>query len=539
MQNSNKTNKEFEGIVGAENVITNAAEISLAEKTNYKTTERVQFIVRPGSVDEVSACVKLAAKLGVPIYPVSRGKNWGYGSRVPLKDNSVILQLDRLNAITDYNEELGYITVQAGTTFQDVYDFLRSKGSELLISTTGGSTDSSLIGNAIDRGIGTGLYAERFAYSCALEVVLPDGSLVKTGTARFGDNNISGKVYKWGMGPAIDGLFTQSNLGIVTGMTFWLMKCPEYFQLVFYKLQDEARLPKLIDALREMSMSGLVRPTITMYNDFRTLSTLMQYPFDTCTPGVTSFDEVLNVMRASSPMAKMISTWNGEISIRAVSKAHGDMQAGLIRDALKDLVDEVAIVELAKPEILEALQDHYKGKNQPLGADIVKSFLSRKYMGIPGNAAIKQPYFRKRKVYTEINDPDVDGCGMVWICPVVPFTGEHVSKALEIITSCVEKYSFEPAISLQCMSERAINIIASIVWDREVPGEDEQAEACYAEVNKLLNQAGYFAYRNTTKGMRSKTLAGTAHDPFSSFVNSIKQAVDPGNILAPERYNIG
>src|SRR5918911_221876 len=92
-----------------------------------------------------------ASSLREAFYPGGRGKNWGYGSGVPPADGCVLLDLSRMNRIVDYDERLGYITVEPGVTFRQAYDFLRAQNSMLLLSLTGGSPDSSLIGNTMER----------------------------------------------------------------------------------------------------------------------------------------------------------------------------------------------------------------------------------------------------------------------------------------------------------------------------------------------------------------------------------------------------
>jgi 4-cresol dehydrogenase (hydroxylating) len=532
-----KFNHCLERIVGKHNIITDVNSINLAETTNYKTSEKIHAIIMPSNTAELSECVKEVNKHHIQIHPVSKGKNWGYGSRVPVADNSVLIDLGKMNKILDYNEELAYVTIEPGVTFQQLYDFLRERKSQLIISTTGGSPDSSIMANALERGIGTGLYAERFANICGLEVVLPNGDIVSTGMARFG-NNTAAKLYKWGMGPSMDGLFSQSNYGIVSKMTVWLMKSPEYFKLIFYKIGHNQKLPIVIDALRELAMSGVVRPAITVYNDFRTLSTMVQYPWAKCTPGQSTATDVLNTIRAAIPLVSIVGEWNGEISIRAVSKEHADIQSKIVEEAIRALVDEVVVVEVTKEEISKLHQMHYETKNIPHEANIIKSFLVRKYIGIPDSTAIKQAYWRKKLPPPADMNPDRDKCGMIWICPIVPFTGKDVAKANEIIESIIEKHGFEPSVSLQCLSERAINVIVSISWDREIDGEDDKAEACYNELSTSLGNEGYYAYRNTTKGMQLKEKEVGEEDPYMVMLNKIKHVLDPENILSTGRYNI-
>ena len=57
------------------------------------------------------------------------------------------------------------------------------------------------------------------------------------------------------------------------------MKPPPKLSLLFYKVTDVANVPELIDVLQNMLMEGLVRPTLTLYNDVRVISSMMQYPF--------------------------------------------------------------------------------------------------------------------------------------------------------------------------------------------------------------------------------------------------------------------
>ena len=57
---------------------------------------------------------------------------------------------------------------------------------------------------------------------CGMEVVLANGDVLRTGMGGVkGDK--AWQVFKWGYGPTLDGMFTQSNYGICTKMGFWLM----------------------------------------------------------------------------------------------------------------------------------------------------------------------------------------------------------------------------------------------------------------------------------------------------------------------------
>ena len=285
-------------------------------------------------------------------------------------------------------------------------------------------------------------------------------------------------------------------------------------------------------------MNGLVRPTITIYNDFRVISTMAQYPFATCDPTQNTYQEAMDELKKQTGLGSIVAKWNGEISIRSMSEEHGRIQYELIKERISKYLDDITVVSIDKPEIMDTLKKQYEGKFEGHGNDLVKSFLVRKYIGIPDNLALKQAYWRKRSPLPKDMDPDRDKCGLIWISPMIPFNGGDLEKAVAIISEVAGNYFFEPAISLQCMTERAINIIASINWDREIDGEDELAEKCYYEMIEKLRKCGYYPYRNTTLGMANNSYVAAQENAYSNLLNAIKSAIDPAHILASGRYNI-
>ena len=54
----------------------------------------------------MQACFVEANRWRAPLYPTSRGRSWGFGSRVAVRDGSVLLDLGRMNRIVEVNEEL-------------------------------------------------------------------------------------------------------------------------------------------------------------------------------------------------------------------------------------------------------------------------------------------------------------------------------------------------------------------------------------------------------------------------------------------------
>src|SRR5581483_1026422 len=108
--------QHWERVVGAEFLVTDRSVLGAAESATFATSQRIPAILRPASTDQVQECLRIANRFGTPVYPISSGKNWGYGSRVPPVDGCTILDLSRLNRIIDFQEDLGYVTVEPGVT---------------------------------------------------------------------------------------------------------------------------------------------------------------------------------------------------------------------------------------------------------------------------------------------------------------------------------------------------------------------------------------------------------------------------------------
>ncbi len=270
MGNLTRALEAWRKVVDPEHVLTDPAALSAAETATFSTSNRIPAIIRPGSREEVRACVRVANEWRTPIYPVSTGKNWGFGSRIPARDGCVLMELRRLDRITDYDEKLAFVTVESGVTFRRLHEFLVARKSNLMLSVTGSTPDSSPVGNALERGAGSGPYADRAAHVRGFEVVLPTGDVIHSGFGRFPGAKTA-KLHRWGVGPYPDGLFAQSNLGIVTEMTMWLAPRPDYFQSCFFGIDDDSRLHGLVDALQSLMRRRVFRAGLTVRNDFNVL----------------------------------------------------------------------------------------------------------------------------------------------------------------------------------------------------------------------------------------------------------------------------
>ena len=518
--------REWRSIVGPENVITDAAALNAAQTATFETEHRVPAIIRPGNRDEVQACIRAAYHSGVPVYTVSTGMNWGYGSSVPTAD-SCVMELRRMNRILDFSEELAYVVIEPGVTQQQLYDFLKSRGSRLWIDATGASPDSSVVGNTLERGFGHTPYGDHFANVCGLEVVLADGEIVDTGFSRFPGAK-AGPLYRWGVGPVLDGLFSQSNLGVVTRMTLWLMPAPEYFQAFYFRCDRDEDLPSVINALRPLRMNGTLRSAMHIANDYKVVSAIQQYPWEE-TGGITPLTP-----EAMGPLRKKFNcgAWNGSGGLYGT---RGQVAEGrrLVRNALRGKVSKLQFLDDRKLQLAARFAKPYSaitGWDLSRALELVRPVYGL-MKGIPTDHPLRRCYWRKRSI-PERMDVDRDGCGLLWCSPIAPLAGEHAAAIAGIATRILLRNGFEPMLSLTLLTERTIGCVISISYDRDIPGEDEKALSCSKELLQELNANGYVPYRLGIQSMGQME----ADSGYNRVLRRLKDALDANGILSPGRY---
>lgn len=511
--------------IGSEHVITAPAVLARAGAATYETTTTVSAVIRPANRAQVQRCLAIANEFRVPIYPISTGKNWGYGSRTPVRD-SVLLDLGRMNRIVELNEELAYATVEPGVTQRQLHEELRARGSRLWMDATGASPECSIIGNTLERGFGHTPMGEHCNYACAFEVVLANGECIETGFGRF--NTPATPVYRWGLGPSIDGLFSQSNLGVVTRMTVWLMPKPERYCAFFF--QTERPIGEIVDALRPLRLDGTLRSVVHIANDYKVLSSSGQYPWAETNGHAPLTREVMARLRSKHGIGR----WNGSGGIYGTRAQMRDAKRAL-RRALRDKVSRVAFIDEGTVSWLQLIEKPYSavtGRSDLSRALRMVPPLLALLRGEPTKDFLASAYWRKRMPVPSQPDPDADRCGLLWASPVAPATRSDTQTMADAAEDLALAHAFEPLISLSMINERSTISTISITYDRDVSGEDERAAACYRDITEQLLDRGYPPYRLNTSAMAYGRFDGA----YGDLLKSIRRVVDPNGILAPGRY---
>jgi 4-cresol dehydrogenase (hydroxylating) len=538
--------EELRAIVGPAHVVADEPGCELHSRTTEPSSRRCRAVVRPGSAAEVSAVMRLAARRGVPVWPFSRGNNWGYGTMNALEPGAIILVLERMNRILEVNGELAYAVLEPGVTQQQLYEHLELHHPDLISDCTDSTPLGSVLGNAIERGYGYTAGGDHFGQLCGLEVVLPSGELVRTGGS--GDACPTWNTHKWGSGPVLEGLFSQGNFGVVVKGGIWLQQRPEKLVLFTLDVERDRDLPAALDGLRKLALARVVQGHVHTVNAFQTLSLLQRYPADLLARGTRIPEERLAVLKARYGLPEWTAVgglYGTAEQVRVAVRATARALEGAGKLSLFDAAKVAQATRLVRfwersqgRPLLAAVAKAIKSQVTPKDFALV-ALLPELYgllQGKPTWSVLRSAYFKSRATPAPDDlDPARDRCGLMWLAPAVPMTGAHAQRVLDLVRPPFAELDFNLSACFTMMNERTLFFLLGIFFDQEHPAERERAAELYRGLHAALARHGYQHYR---AGIPAWTDGGAASNPAHRLLGEIKQALDPSGILAPGRYNL-
>ncbi len=516
--------------LGADNVAFDAATLDRYAQTTQDNAPRPACVLWPTSTEKVQAIVRIAGQCGAALYPISRGKNWGYGDACAPVEGAAIVDLSRMNRIIEINAELAYAVIEPGVSLQQLHEHLTQNDIPLWIDCTGAGCDASFVGNTLDRGFGHTRYGDHFLSACGMEIVLADGRVLNTGFTHYA-NARAGRVYRYGVGPSLDGLFCQSNFGIVTQIGMWLQPVPDRFCFFAIAADRDESLGALVDRLRPLRLDGTLTTAIHIGNDLRVFSAKGRYPWAEA-GGQTPLPEDL---RAVMRKRQGIGVWNAVGSLSG-SAAHVRAAKRALRRAVRGLGRIVFVNDalLALGSIAASCLSW-----TPFGKRLSEQLAAVKpnydlLRGVPTDVPLLGAEWRLRQP-NETRDPGAldPACGLFWMSPVVPMTGRDARAVTDLLAPILTEHGFDALATFTLLNERAMIGIFNIAFDKTDPKETQRAVTCYDQAMAALLREGYVPYRTGLRGMPKLHARG---DVFWEIAADIKRALDPHGIIAPGRY---
>ncbi|MGC9542886.1 FAD-binding oxidoreductase [Streptomyces sp. UG1] len=474
-------------VVGADRVThpddeTHGAPVTtLGPNVGLYRSRAVFGVVRPQTAEEVRRVVELFAieETSARLHAFSTGGNWGLGSREPAQDGAVVLDLSGLDLIRDIDVAQGWAVVEPGVTQARLARLL--EGSERMLNVTVSSAHTSVVGNALDRGVG--LRHQRVEDLTGLEVVLPSGELIRVGWWPEADRQTP--VYAHGLGPSLVQLFVQSNLGVVTAATVRLLPRPEALRVVRLNFTPD-KLEAATAEVRRWVSQGLARGVVKIYN---------------------------------------------EAAARAYDSEPGQYLVHVCLDGTREAVDAlsgIVTVEAVKSGLFSAVSDTDASDPGAANHDVAVR-VERAYAGDPDPTDA----LFEAKMGRPARRLDEEG-GFLFFLPLVPFTGAALARADELIEQVRAETGMRCGATLNALSADVVDCVVTMKFARD--GEEaERAHRALDRLYELFTAEGFIPYRLDIEHTEwaDRLAAGTGA---RSFARRLKDAVDPHHVIAPGRY---
>lgn len=475
------------------------------ENTMPGGDRRPSGVVYPSSTAEVQTVVRAANRHRVPLYPVSTGHNIGLGSRSAVRPGQVIVDLGRnMNRILDVDERLMFAVVEPGVSYQAMYDELVRRGDKLMLDVTSGPPQGGMIGNALDKGAGYTPYFDHFGFSCGMEIVLGSGEVLRTGDGMLDQSQelVNWHTSKYSFGPILDGLFTQSNFGIVTRMGVWLLPKPPVTRSFHFAFAEDDDLAEIVELCRPLKLSNFVPTLFRLSNDLYLCGSEGENPEYRASGGKRS---ISNEGRRALREKHGLGAWTVSGAFYGPSAAAVEPQIARVREHFE---------RSGKARYIA----HEDAAHIPPLQVAINAF-----SGIPSYGELGLLKWRP-------------GGGNTWFLPGTPMDGKIANEFHHLCRGIYEAHGLDYMVMNVCGARfaRGLHVIA---FNREDPDENARADACYRKMSEEVAKRGVFVGR-APLDYHDYHMAQTM-PPFRDACAGIKQALDPNGVIAPGRYGIG
>jgi (+)-pinoresinol hydroxylase len=508
---------EFRAAVGADWVFSSDADVALYRDSYSiywgEAEERIASgAVAPANVEQVQQIVRIANKYQIPLYAISTGRNLTYGGSAPTMSGSLVVDLKRMNRILDVDDKRNFALVEPGVSYFELYQHITERNLKVMLDTPDPGWGSP-IGNSLDRGLGPGPapFRDHFGSVCGMEVVTAEGEVLRTGMGAM-PNTEAWQDYRYGVGPAIEGLFAQSNFGIVTKMGFWLRPLPEtYFTAT-------------VSTPRYEDLEALVHETSYLEDSHLMGQPGYRSPLNSASPALT---------------ALMANGWPSDDAVRAYLGS----QSGPVWEARLCFYGPEEVVratwQAAKRRygkvIPGATFQDGELTTLPLSPDEALRFSEKPRLGIPSLEAFTLAARNPRTT----NDPADGHADIFVILPRKVSVAREAARVFhDIFRGMGMPSPYTPFSAPGNPMARAF-AMTNIIPTYRNPAKNARSRELLLNMMDKCAERGWACYR-TAPAFQDHLVSKFSfnNNALLRFQEKLKDSIDPNGILAPGRYGI-
>jgi 4-cresol dehydrogenase (hydroxylating) len=455
-------------------------------------SREVGGVFRPQSREGVLEIVRSSQRDGVKLHPISCGRNWGFGSRLPVEQKSVVLDLSALRTIRKLDLDQDYVDLEPGVTQGDLDDALTGAGGSHYFNVTGAGRSTSMLGNALERGIG--YFGSKKDDLLDLEVVLGNGEVVWTKAQPENPHHP-------GLGPDLTGMFQQSGWGVVIGARMRLRKKPPYMAALLVQMAPTASFVAFLDQIVQLGKEGLIHSVPHIASRERMISTFGPY----LPP------EAIRQFAVAAP------EWSGLIPVGG-SREMVEALFALVRTRMEGLaqcrlIDPQSCAK--EPHLVPAL-DLALGKPNDFALPSVG------YAALPD-----EPLYK--------GDLDAGRAGLVHVTPTCPANGAAVTRLLQAIDETRSVFGFAKlAMTLNLVNTGTVAAIISVPFDRANPAGATNAHALARALHRKCGESGFAPYR---LGLEDAPHLPAMCPERARLLRGLDHLADPNGVLGASRYS--
>ncbi len=302
--------RALEAALGPDQVLTDPLALRLYSRDASMVEGGCALVVFPRSIDDVVACVMIAAEHGLPIVP--RGSGTGLAGAATPSGDALVVVATKMNRILEVRPEDRLAWVEPGVLNLDLGTALRPSG--FTYAPDPSSQQTSSIGGNVNTNAGGPhclAYGVTSAHVLALDVVLPDGRIERVGSEgpEAAGYDLRGVV-----------VGSEGTLGIVARACVRLVPLPPSVRtmlLDFMTVEDCAATVSeiiargVVPAAVEMMDKGIIAAAESFAH--------AGYPTDAAAILIVEVDGVRGAVEAQSRAVETAAHANGVRSIRVAA----------------------------------------------------------------------------------------------------------------------------------------------------------------------------------------------------------------------------